>query len=135
MPPYVIIGITVMTIMFIFFMILLTRIRINSRGMGMRVGMIAMDCPGFWEEMPEDDDDEEYVAFAGLTLPFGSGHPREKEVVTGKVNAYIEARRMGHDVEFNEKIRNPNMSYYADRSYPNSIGVYWAIQKKETFYS
>ena len=102
-----------------------------GRGMGMTIGLIATKAPGFWEQMPKDDDDLAYEALAGITTPYGSGSPRMSRVVRGKVNAYIVAREFGVEVESKEKFRNPCMSAYADGSYPNSIGVYWAIQPVE----
>ena len=133
MSNAMIIGLALFAIIAFFFAILIFRAWINGRDMGIGVGFVAMGCPNFWEDMPQDDDDEEYAAFAGLELPFCTGIPREVTFVRGKRAAYVEARRLGQSVEFKEMTRNPNMSAYEDGSYPGSVGVYWAIQKKDDY--
>jgi hypothetical protein len=105
----------------------------HSEGMGLGIGFLAMDCPGFWENFPKDDDEVEYAALAGIQTDFFTGLPRRVEFVTGKRAAYIMARRLAHEVEYKEKCRNPRMSAYEDGSYPNSVGVYWALQKKNDY--
>ena len=95
-------------------------------------GFVAMDAPDFWEHFPKEDDNEVYVAEAGIQTDVSTGFPRESEEVQGIMAAYVEARRMGTRVENKELSRNSRMSAYADGSYPGSVGVWWAVRKKET---
>ena len=78
------------------------------------------DKPGMWE------------ALAGIeTVVTGQGMPRKRKVCVGLRAAYVQARYLALEVERQEQRRNPMMSAYADRSYPNSVGVYWAVQPHE----
>ena len=43
--------------------------------------------------------------------------------------AYIQARILGLQVEMEEQRLNPRMSMYQDRSYPDSLGVYWRLEE------
>lgn len=95
------------------------------------IGMVALNAPRFWHHWPPADDDRLYEVAAGITFFGGNGFPRKTETVRGKRNAYVMARRLGVQVESDEKFRNPNMSMYADGSYPNSIGVYWEMTPVE----
>lgn len=91
------------------------------------IGMVAMNAPQFWHYWPPADDDRLYEVRAGLTFYGGNGFPRKTERVRGKRKAYIMARKLGVQVEADEKFRNPRMSMYEDGSYPNSLGVYWEM--------
>ena len=126
----IIILMTITSIFAIFFICLFASAYLNSNGMGISVGLVAMDCPNFWEDMPEDDDSL-YEARAGIFTDTFKGMPRCCEEVHGKQAAYVEARRLACSVELKEKSRNPRMSAYEDGSYPNSVGVYWELEKVE----
>lgn len=102
-----------------------------GKGMGARVGFIAMGAPKFWHYMPPADDSRLYEIAAGLNTPYGKGAPRKFRYVRGVRDAYIEVRKMGIEVEQEELRRNPRMSFYEDGSYPNSVGVYWEMTPVE----
>lgn len=91
------------------------------------IGFVAMHAPQFWDHWPPADDDRLYEARAGLTFYGGCGCPRRTETVRGRRKAYVMARKLGVEVECDEKFRNPRMSMYEDGSYPNSLGVYWEM--------
>ena len=92
------------------------------------VEKLARSCPDF--KLPPDDH-KVYIAYAGLTFStIPKGSPKmESEPILGLRAAYIKARRLGVKVEREEKFRNPRMSAYADGSYPDSVGVYWALRE------
>ena len=115
----------------IFFLVLYHDAVKEGRGMGAYVGFIAIGAKDFWEHFPKEDDDEVYVAEAGIETYVCTGFPRESKEIRGIQAAYVEARRLGVGVEHDEKFRNPRMSAYEDGSYPNSVGVWWAVRKKQ----
>jgi len=125
-------GIALLTIIAIFFIALFTTAYIHGHG-SISIGFVAMEAPEFWEHYPKEDDDKEYYAQAGIQTEMFVGFPRKQEKVTGIQAAYVEARRLGVEVEWKEKLRNPRMSAYEDGSYPNSVGVWWNVVPVEEY--
>ena len=52
--------------------------------------LLDIHCPRFYEDMPTDDDDREYVACCIVSWALTSNQ-RGHQIVRGKKNAYITA--------------------------------------------
>ena len=78
--------------------------------------MLALRCPGFWKNMPEQDDDVWYFAKAYRTT-IASDRCVYKEKVKGAVKAYVRARELAL------RLDDESPLYFGDWS----VGIRWGV--------